>query len=84
MLPVAHTALTLESSNTSLFVLCSGETGFRHEGDHLWPAECWETCQSFQSEPRGKKKEKANPDIDYRVSLKLQGWSGGVKIQQQQ
>lgn len=53
-----QTTLTLTSCNTGVFALCSGETGFRHEGDHIRLAECRETCQSLQSQPRGRERRR--------------------------
>lgn len=56
MCKLPHTTLTLTSCNTGVFALCSGETGFRHERDHIRLAECREACQSLQSQPRGKER----------------------------
>ena len=64
-----------------MFALLSGETGFRHEGDHIWPAECWETCQSLQSQPGGKESRHStmctHSHTDHTVYLlaKLQVWA---------
>lgn len=55
-----RTTSPLKSCNTSMFVLCSGETGFCYEGDHIRPAECWEACQSLQSQSRGKRSRRGH------------------------